>query len=186
MTRARTPPSERIAWLVGSTLERAGIRAVLTGGACAGIHSRGRYTSLDVDFILPAATEQSALDEAMKGVGFRRIRDGYLHRGSEIPVEFPLGPLAIGSDIKIAPILLKRGPRRLRLLSPTDSCRDRLAAFYHWNDRQSLTVAVEIALANRVLMTRIREWSTVERAGDRFEEFRAAVLSRRATRRARA
>ena len=32
----------------------------------------------------------------------------------------------------------KTAAGKLRLLSPTDRVKDRLAAFFHWNDRQSL------------------------------------------------
>jgi hypothetical protein len=57
------------------------------------------------------------------------------------------------------------------MLSATDSCRDRLAAFYHWNDRQSLRVAVLIARRARVDMKRLRAWSAVEGAAGKFAEF---------------
>jgi hypothetical protein len=61
------------------------------------------------------------------------------------------------------------------LLSATDSCRDRLAAFYHWRDRESLRVAVWIALAQRLDMERIRRWSAGEGFLPQFEEFLAEV-----------
>jgi hypothetical protein len=60
---------------------------------------------------------------------------------------------------------------RIRMLSATDSCRDRLAAFYHWGDRQSLTVAAWIAGRNRVEMAALQRWSAAEGAADRFREF---------------
>lgn len=55
---------------VGAAPEEYGIRAVLTGGACATIYSNGRYQSADLDFILVARTTQKRLDEAMISVGF--------------------------------------------------------------------------------------------------------------------
>jgi hypothetical protein len=75
-----------------------------------------------------------------------------------------------------------RGRARTLALSPTDSCRDRLAAFYHWGDRQSLDVEVAIATLNRINLAVIRRWSGGERAADLFEEFRAELA--RARRRA--
>ena len=56
-------------------------------------------------------------------------------------VEFPAGPLAIGDDDLVEPVELRVGRTRVPALSATDSCRDRLAAFYHWRDLQSLRVA---------------------------------------------
>ena len=57
------------------------------------------------------------------------------------------------------------------MLSPTDACRDRLAAFYHWHDRQSLGVAVSIAVRNRVKLAAIRRWSVGEGMKHGFDEF---------------
>lgn len=68
---------------------------------------------------------------------------------------------------------------RALVLSPTDSCRDRLAAFYHWNDRQSLEVAVAIARRNRVNMAAIRRWSIAEGAARGFDEFLAELKGAR-------
>jgi hypothetical protein len=64
-------------------------------------------------------------------------------------VEFPVGPLGIGRDLAVKPVQIRigGGARRIRALSATDCCRDRLAAFYHWNDRQSLDAAVDIAFS---------------------------------------
>jgi hypothetical protein len=169
-----------VALAVGSALTRHRIRAVLTGGACASLHSKGDYVSLDIDLILTGSTTQSAVDRAMADVGFRRRGDRYIHPRSRFYVEFPRGPLAIGSDFQIRPVERRAPVGRILLLSPTDSCRDRLAAFYHWNDRQSLKAAVSIALRNRVKLGAIRRWSIAEGAAARFAEFEAELVRARA------
>jgi hypothetical protein len=69
---------------------------------------------------------------------------------------------------------------RTRILSATDSCRDRLAAFYHWGDRQSLRVAVRIAVGNRISMLKIRRWSLEEGQRERFEQFAKELKRARA------
>ena len=73
-------------------------------------------------------------------------------------------------------------------LSATDSCRDRLAAFYHWKDRQALAAAVAIAIRHRVRLTRIRLWSVEEGEPKAFEVFHAELARAReaATRKRRA
>lgn len=161
---------ETLALAVGEALAGHGIRAVLTGGACAGIYSGGFYSSQDVDFVLEGHVALSSLDAAMASLGFSRRGNRYLHSESPIWVEFPRGPLSIGADLEIRPVPLRPGSTTLAL-SPTDSCRDRLAAFFHWTDRQSLAVAVEIALRNDVDLARIRRWSEAEGHSRRFEEF---------------
>ena len=171
-----------VAIQVGDALRRHRIRAILTGGACASLHSGGAYYSVDMDFILLGHVTQAALDAAMGSVGFKRKGDRYLHPRAPFYVEFPRGPLAIGGDYRIKPVEHRLRSARALVLSPTDSCRDRLAAFYHWNDRQSLTVAVSIALRNRVNLAAIRRWSIAEGAGGRFDEFLADLRAARGER----
>lgn len=160
-----------VAVAVGETLRRGGIHAVLTGGACATIYSEGRYLSTDLDFILLSRTRQAQLDAAMTEVGFHREGDRYVHPQSPFWVEFPAGPLAIGGEHAVRPVEWRGRSGRTLALSPTDSCRDRLAAFYHWDDRQSLAVAAEVARRQDVDVDAIRVWSQREGHRDRFEEF---------------
>ena len=127
------------------------------------------------------------MDTAMASVAFVRRRDRYVHRRARFYVEFPRGPLAIGGEYRIRPVSRSTSHGRILMLSPTDSCRDRLAAFYHWDDRQSLTVAAWIAARNRVQLTTLKQWSTAEGAAERFEEFveEIAKIRRRAAPRRR-
>ncbi len=161
----------QVALIVGTTLGRHGIRAVLTGGACATIYSDGRYTSKDLDFVIQNPTLQHELDSALADVGFTREGDKYVHRQSRFWLEFPPGPLAIGGDYSIQPVRLRGRAGVALSLSPTDACRDRLAAFYYWDDRESLTVAAQIARRQDIDFAAIRRWSGEEGHMERFEEF---------------
>jgi len=138
-----------VAAAVARALRSHDIRAVLTGGACATLYSNGAYYSEDLDFIVIGPATRAQMDAAMGSVGFTRRQNQYVHRRSRFYVEFPRGPLAIGGDYRIRPVQRRVGQGRIPMLSATDSCRDRLAAFYHWNDRQSLAVAAEIAVRSR-------------------------------------
>lgn len=160
-----------VACSVAAALRRARIRAVLTGGACASLHSGGAVQSYDLDFVLESAVTTRELDKAMQSIGFTRKGRHYTHPSTKFLVEFPPGPLGIGRDIGIRPTTVKLGASSVRILSATDSCRDRLAAFYHWNDRQSLLAAVQIARRKRVNLKAIREWSVRENAETGFMEF---------------
>ncbi|MEO8197812.1 MAG: hypothetical protein ABI689_13940 [Thermoanaerobaculia bacterium] len=162
---------EEVAIAVGHTLAESGIRAVLTGGACAGIHSGGVYSSQDVDFVLEGRVTPSSLDTAMATLGFSRKANRYVHTESPFWVEFPRGPLAVDADLDVSPVSIRVANLATLALSPTDSCRDRLAAFYHWSDRQSLAVAIEIALRNDVDLARIRRWSLSEGHAARCKQF---------------
>lgn len=168
-----------VAAAVGRSLREAGFDAVLTGGACATIYSRGAYVSHDLDFIVRAGGGRAALDAALGGVGFKRAHDRYVHPATPFFVEFPRGPLSIGNDTNIRPVDLKIGRITIPALSATDSCRDRLAAFYHWSDRQSLRSAVDIALHATVNMAAVRKWSEREGSSDKFAEFQGELARRR-------
>ena len=165
-------PLRGVALIVGRALAHHGIRAILTGGACASIHSEGAYLSEDIDFILQGRVLPAELDAAMAAVGFARQANRYLHPSSRFWVEFPRGPLAVGADLNVVPIALEGSVAGTLALSPTDSCRDRLAAFYHWNDRQSLEVAVQIASRHEIDLDLVRRWSAGEGHSARYEEFR--------------
>ena len=116
---------------MGATLHRHGINAVLTGGACAALYTRGAYQSVDMDFVLAGSTTQAHLDAALASIGFVRAGDRYVHDHLRFYVEFPRGPLAIGADYRVHTVERRTRYGRLLMLSATDSCRDRLAAFYH-------------------------------------------------------
>lgn len=143
----------------------------------------GEYDSDDLDFILQSSPSQESLDRALSEIGFSRKVDHYVHKRTDFFLEFPRGPLSIGRDLGIQPVEVKVSRGTVVILSATDSCRDRLAAFYHWSDRQSLETAVRIAQRNRVDMKTIREWSAQEGMADKFEQFdRELRRSRKPTR----
>lgn len=170
---------------VGDALRRVGISAVLTGGACASLYTGGAYQSVDVDFVLSGQPTVDRIDAALARLGFSRKGDRYIHPRVRFFVEFPRGALGIGEDFRIRPVMRRRGSASTLALSATDSCRDRLAAFYHWNDRQSLGVAAAIALRNRVDLRKIRSWSRNEGHLERYEAFVAALRDARQARRHR-
>jgi hypothetical protein len=179
VTLTRRSTLQDVAAVVAAALREAGFTAVLTGGACATVYSEGAYQSFDLDFIIQAGGTQRAVDAALAKTGFRRRGDHYVHPRATFFVEFVRGPLAIGDDVSIRPVELTVGAGSTLALSPTDACRDRLAAFYHWSDRQSLASAVEIARRHPVRIALIRRWSEREGHRARFEEFRTALLRAR-------
>ncbi len=172
--------------VVGNTLRRAGIRGTLTGGACASLYTRGAYHSMDVDFVLSDPPAIRVLDQVMAAEGFTRERDHYVQRLIPYFVEFPAGPLGIGQDFAIGPVWRARGSAKTLALSATDACRDRLAAFYHWGDRQGLATAVAIAVQNRVHQPTIRAWSRAEGSPQGYAQFISELERARAERRRKA
>ena len=60
---------------------------------------------------------------------------------------------------------------KIVLLTPTDSVKDRLASFFHWNDPQALEQALMVAKAQKVNLKEIIRWSEKEGHKDKFEIF---------------
>ena len=179
MSRPRSLGLKRVARTVALALEQAGIRAVLTGGACASFYSGGIYQSSDLDFVLVTSVKEAQLIGAMASIGFHPRSGHFVHADLPFFVEFPRGPLAIGRDIRVEPVRYVVRGAGIPALSATDSCRDRLAAFYHWGDRSSLKAAIAIARRNRVNLRLIERWSDGEGASPGFEEFVRQVTPRR-------
>lgn len=61
---------------------------------------------------------------------------------------------------------------RLRLLSPTDCVKDRLAAYFHWDDMQSLAQAALVAYANEIDLAEVESWATREGKREAFVAIR--------------
>jgi hypothetical protein len=185
VTLSRKSSIAEVAGVVAEALERAGIKAVLSGGACASIHSQGVYQSVDVDFIIQSGASQPALDRILAREGFQRRGDQYFHEQARYYVEFPPGPVAIGGDFRITPEVIRVGAFRIRMLSATDSCRDRLAAAFHWDDEAARRTAVAIAIRNDLDFQTLRTWSESERSLEKYESFLREVDRAKESRRAR-
>jgi len=162
-----------LAGFVSSHLNKLNLKAVLTGGACVSIYSKNKYQSLDLDFVTNAAENQpKEITAAMKELGFKRANEGFFeHSDCKYIIEFIPPPLAIGREPvkKIDEIRTKRGT--LKLLSPTDCVKDRLAAYYHWNDPQSLKQALMVAKKQKIDLKEIKRWSKVEENEKKFQTF---------------
>ncbi len=163
---------EELAALVCQTLARAGVPVTLTGGACVQIWSEGKYVSYDLDFIEEGLFPRRQLRDALAALGFVERNRYFAHPKTRWVVEFPTGPLMVG-DERVVRTAERRTPLgTLRLLTPTDCVKDRLAAFYHWNDRQALEQAILVARAQSVDLDDIRRWSRAEGADAKFRVFR--------------
>jgi len=156
---------------VSDHLKKHNVRVTLTGGACVSIYSNNRYQSWDLDFIeeMPAGRKQLA--EILADIGFKEERRYFRHSETEFFLEFPPGPLSVGGEPMREIISKNYSTGTLRLISATDCVKDRLAAFYHWDDRQSLDQALMVARAQDVDLLEIQRWTEREGEPGKFELF---------------
>lgn len=173
---------EELAALVSTTLEAAGISAVLSGGAVVSIYTNNEYESNDLDFISPESTGRIA--DAIASLGFKREGRMFSHPLTPLFVEFPAGPLAIGGELIRATDVAERrtAAGTIRLLTPTQCVMDRLAAYFHWNDLQSLDQAVMVASSQGMSLAKVDAWAKREGAGEKFRKFKQALAARKRAR----
>ena len=164
---------EELAAYVCDALEKEGIETVLSGGCCVELYSQGRYTSDDIDLVDRFNGGHRRIREVMERLGFREyeMKRYFVHEETKYFIEFPRGPLGVG-DAPVNEIARRETcTGTLRLLTPTDCIKDRLAAYYHWDDIQALMQAVWVAEANSFDLDELETWSEKEGASDRFSHF---------------
>ena len=155
ITRASTLTD--VAFHVCTALDRHGVTAVLTGGSAATYYAPDAYQSRDLDFVITIWAPDG--EHALIAAGFERRVDHYVHPETPYPVEFPPGPLAVADDRITRWQTDHRGEELLHVLTPTDSCRDRLAAYLFWNDWSGLDQALAVARARvDVDLAVVEEW----------------------------
>lgn len=104
-------------------------------------------------------------------VSIYSVGKDFYHDDTEYSVEFPGSQLVIGNSPMKPDGKIERKGFTLRLLSPTQCVMDRLAAFYHWRDRQSLDQALLVAQNHPIKIKIIEDWSKSEGEENKFNEF---------------
>lgn len=171
---------ENLAALISGKLLEHGIDVVLTGGSCVSIYSSERYVSFDLDFVDISLKSNRKIGAALKELGFQQASVNsrhFAHPDAKLTVEFPSAPLMIGDEhIKPADLAeIETDCGKLRMLTPTDCVKDRLANFYYFKDRQCLEQAVLVASAHPINWASVKAWHLTEAQGEEFEKFRALI-----------
>ena len=170
---------EELAAFVCEALEKEGIETVLSGGCCVELYSKGRYTSDDIDLIDRFNGGHRKIKEVMERIGFTeyKMKRYFVHKDTSLFIEFPRGPLGVGdAPVKeVSTRITETGS--LKLLTPTDCIKDRLAAYYHWDDEQSLEQAIWVAMGNEFDMNSIEIWSIHEDKMDKYQDFKEHFIA---------
>lgn len=153
---------EDLAILISDHLRKNGVETVLSGGACVSIYTHNKYISYDLDFVLLSTDDQKKARNALEKIGFYEDDRYFKHKDTEFFVDFVPPPLSVGSEPVKEISEIKKDNLILKLLSPTDCVKDRLAAFYHWDDKQALDQAILVSIDNPVDSREIERWSKNE------------------------
>lgn len=157
-----------LAAFVAAEFQRRRINVVLSGGSCVSIYSAEKYISMDLDFVNAGFAKRADIRETMEFLGFSEESRHFRHPDTKLLVEFPPGPLGVGEEPvkQIDEITTETGV--VRIVSPTDCVKDRLAWYYHNNDKECLEQAVLVTASNHVDIKEIERWSVAEGKREAF------------------
>lgn len=170
MINWKTISLKELAGFLSQELRKKGIGAILVGGACVTIYSANRYQSYDLDFV--TYEDMKKVKEALHELGFDEESGYFQHKNCPWIVEFVTPPVGIGNEIVQEFNSIETSLGTIQLLHPVDSVKDRLASFYHWNDKQSLTQALSICMEQEIDLEEVERWSIQEDQKDKFAIFK--------------
>lgn len=127
-----------LATLVAEHLAHKNIEVVVVGGLAVEIYTANLYLTKDIDMIDRSYQPPAVMQKAMAELGFEKEGRVYSHPTTEIVVEFPTGPLSVGNEIITETTYIEGPSGQIPIISAKDLVKDRLAAFFHWKDNQSL------------------------------------------------
>lgn len=169
--------SEKELWeFVASHLAKRGIGTVLVGGSVVAIYSDGAYKSGDLDFVLETIFTKD-LPAILREIGFeRKAGRHYKHpHCKHLFIEFQNPPVGIGDDTTIKPDRIEVDGISIKIFSPTDCIRDRLASYIHFKAEEGLDQAVLVARRQPFNLKKIEQWCKSEGASKAFQDFKNAL-----------
>lgn len=154
-------------------LDGAGIYSVLVGGAVVAIYSEGLYRSGDLDMV-PDDFQREELVATLEEIGFFPRKSRYYHHPEcdHLVLEFPRGPVELGEEYPVVPDEIEWEGRILRILTPTDCVKDRLAGYIHWGARDCFDQALLVCRRQslRVDLKKVEKWCIAEGGQLAFNE----------------
>ncbi|MEA2104028.1 MAG: hypothetical protein U9P79_05215 [Candidatus Cloacimonadota bacterium] len=156
---------------VSTHLKKCGIEVTLTGGSCVSIYSENRYVSMDLDFIEDYYIKRTDLIECLSKINFYEENRYFKHKDTDLIVEFPAGPLSVGEEPIKDIITLHTDTGDLKIISPTECVKDRLSAYYFWNDMQCFEQALLVAKFNEINFNEVKRWSRNEDEEEKYKIF---------------
>jgi hypothetical protein len=131
--------------------------------------------SSDLDYV--SYDELKKIEASLKKIGFVKKGKYFEHPDCKFYIDFVSEPVAIGKEIIRTFEELQTQYGTFKLLTVTDCVKDRLASFYHWNDRQGFNQALDVCLDHEIDIKAIHEWSKVEGFEEKFQTFAKELKS---------
>jgi hypothetical protein len=175
MKQIKNMSQVELAAYIQDALQVEGINVVLSGGSAVSFYSSDKYVSKDLDLINTNFVRRSKIKAVMETLGFHEQGRYFVNSETQFFVEFPNGPLSVGEEPVKEIRTFELATGTLRIVSPTDCVKDRLCAFYFWNDQQGLAQAVLVAESQNVDLEEIKRWSKVEGKEQEYLTFKVKL-----------
>jgi len=133
-----------LAAIVATHLSECGIEVVLVGGLAVEIYSDNIYLTKDIDLIDVSYQRPAELHKAMAAIDFEKKGRIFVNRTTDITVEFPSGPISVGDELVTNTTVVKTPAGEIPVLLVGDVIKDRMAAYFHWQDKPSLVQALAV------------------------------------------
>ncbi|HET9341307.1 MAG TPA: hypothetical protein VFO25_00080 [Candidatus Eremiobacteraceae bacterium] len=141
-------------------LANAGIPVAVVGGSAVTLHAPDVYTSKDIDFAALRGTTRRAFAEAVAPLGFSASGRDFVHDDTPFTLDLVADTPYIDRRPVTTFVTVKTPHGPVTVYKFEDAIADRIAAFLHWGDLESLEIA-ERAL--RAQASKVR-WAPVESA----------------------
>ena len=168
-----------VAFAVCTAIHRAGTEAVLVGGGAATFYAPRAYRTDDMDFVVPFSLSPASAQPIL-ALGFEQDPPGSgIYRRPDLrwSLEFPQGPLAIGSEVITDWDTHERQGEILHVIRIEDCVRDRLSAGIYWRDPNATRQAALVATGHKIDLEEIEKWCILEGGQSTFNLFKAFLAN---------
>lgn len=169
MTDFNTTCITELAGIVAEHLLLHGIEVVLVGGLAVEIYTENLYLTKDIDMVNTNYQPPKLIHAAMAELGFHKKGRVYINNTTDITVEFPSAPLSVGDELIKSTTLKRVANKNIPILKVEDVVKDRLAAFIHWQDRQSLIQATAILIKHHLNPTIFKKFCMREGIAEKYQ-----------------
>ncbi len=163
-----------LAATVASHLKRHGIEVVVVGGSAITAHVPDVYTSMDIDFAVTTGLDRRKIAKALRELSFHEQGRVYASRATVYVLDFVADIPHIDQHAITDYVDMRTAAGAFRVYRLEDAIADRVAAFIHWSDSESLDVAERTVAAT----SERTSWDLVEAALSNIELLNEDAIAR--------
>lgn len=171
----------QLAVTIAEHLKGLGIEVVLVGGLAVSCYTDNKFLTKDIDLVDMTYSKPKAIHQAMEQLGFCKKGRHFVGKNTDIVVEFPSAPLAVGDEIILEYDTISTTSGTLPIIKAEDLIKDRLSAYFHWKDLQSLAQGQGIMLIHGIEPSTLKDFILRESTHAEYDKIGALYSSLKET-----